>query len=112
MINRTSRSVAILVLSFWGIAGPAAAFAAEPQIDAQRLAITERALEFCGPVDPDNSKKLREKIAQWLKGASPDALARTRGSDDYKKGYASMDKFMADIDPRNAKVVCANAVKS
>jgi len=112
MIKRTMRSAAILAFALSGIAGPAAALAGEPQINAQQLAIAERALEFCGPVDPDNTKKLREKVAELVKGASPDAVARARGSDEYKKAYVSMDGFITQVDARNAKVVCANTAKS
>lgn len=107
-MKTTMSSAAILAVALGGIAGSAAAFAGEAPIDAQKFAITERALEFCGPVDPDISNKLREKVAQMVRGATPDAVARVRSSDDYKKAHSTMDEFITKIDPRNAKVFCAN----
>lgn len=90
------------------IAAPPKAAAAEPPINVQRLAVTERALEFCGPVDADSAKKLKDRVAELTKGASADTLAEVRSSETYKQAYATMESFIGEIDPRNAKVACAN----
>jgi hypothetical protein len=89
-------------------APPPKAAVAAPLINAQRLAVTERALEFCGPVDADSAKKLKDQVAELTRGASADALAQARDSEAYKQAYSSMESFIGEIDPRNAKVVCAN----
>jgi hypothetical protein len=90
-------------------AGPAKA--ASPAIKVQQLALADRALEFCGPIDADSSKVLKEQIAALVKGASADVVAQARGSESYKAAYSSMDGFIGQIDPRNAKVVCANSAR-
>ncbi|HEY4971520.1 MAG TPA: hypothetical protein VII35_16600 [Steroidobacteraceae bacterium] len=82
--------------------------AGETKINTQQLAVTERALEFCSSVDPDSAKKLKEKVAELTKGASADAVAQARSSDGYKAAYSTMDSFIGEIDPRNAKVACTN----
>jgi hypothetical protein len=95
------------------VAAPPKAAAAAPQakvlqVNAQELGVVDRALEFCGPVDADSAKKLKDKVAELTKGASADAVAQARGSDVYKQAYSSMGSFIDQIDPRNAKVACTN----
>jgi hypothetical protein len=95
-----------------GVLAGTAAQAAEPQINAQELALVDRALEFCGPVDADSVKKLKERLAEITKTASADVVAQARASDTYKQSYATMDSFIGQIDPRNAKVACTNTADS
>src|ERR1700726_5009170 len=83
--------------------------AAEPAVNAQQLALAERAIKYCGSVDPKLSKPLADKVAEMIKGVSAGAVAKIRGSDDYKKAYALMDSFVAQVDERNAKVLCADS---
>jgi hypothetical protein len=78
------------------------------QINAQQLGVMDRAVEFCGPIDADSAKKLKDRIAQLTKGASADAVAQARSSDGYKEAYSTMGNFIGEIDPRNAKVACEN----
>jgi hypothetical protein len=85
---------------------------AQTKINAQQLAVVDRALEFCGPIDPDSAKKLKEQVAALVKGASPDDVVLARGSETYKSAYSTMDGFIGQIDPRNAKVACANTAHS
>ncbi len=126
MMNRTARLGAIAVLALAGMAVSAAAPLAiaapppattaapqvkTPQINAQQLAVVERALEFCSPIDADSAKKLKEHVAALTKGASADALTQARSSEVYKAAYSAMDGFIGQIDPRNAKVACANTAR-
>jgi hypothetical protein len=82
--------------------------ATAPQINAQQLAVVDRAVEFCTPVDAESAKKLKDKVAALTKGASADAVAQARSSDGYKEAYSTMGNFIGEIDPRNAKVACEN----
>ncbi|MEP6883302.1 MAG: hypothetical protein ABJC66_01005 [Gammaproteobacteria bacterium] len=83
--------------------------AGEPALNAQQLAITERVLKFCGPVNPDAAKKLQEKISEMVKGRSEADLATARDSEEYKKGYAMIDGIVAQDDEQNAKALCKNS---
>lgn len=107
-MKKALRRAGSILLTVGGFLAAATAFAGDARIDPQKLAITERAVEYCGPIDPAISNKLREKVAEMVKGVTPDALARIRGSVDYKQTQSSMDQFISKIDPRNAKVFCAN----
>jgi hypothetical protein len=89
-------------------AAPQAKVAGVGVINAQQLAVVDRALVFCGPVDPESAKKLKDKVGELTKGASADAVAQARGSDVYKQAYSNMGSFIDQIDPRNAKVACTN----
>ena len=83
--------------------------AGERALDAQQLAITERVLKFCGPVNPDAAKKLRDKVSELVKGRSEESLAKARASEEYKKGYALMEGFIAQVDEHNAKTLCSDS---
>lgn len=81
----------------------------EAALNAQQLGLMDRALKFCGLVDPVLSKKLEAKVAELLKGASADTVAKARNSADYKNAYAMMDGFIAQVDEHNAKKLCAES---
>lgn len=92
----------LAVESAW--AGEAAA------VNVQSLGITESVLLFCGPVDPEAAARLKEKIAQLLQGASDDAVAKLRGSDEYRKAYDSVTAFVGSVDQRNARRFCSESL--
>lgn len=83
--------------------------AGEPALNAQQLAITERVLKFCGPVNPDAAKKLQDKVSELVKGRSEADLAKVRDSEEYKKGYTLMEGFIAQVDEHNAKTLCSDS---
>ena len=85
------------------------AHAGEPALNAQQLAITERVLKFCGPVSEDAAKKLRDRVSELVKGRSVEDLAKARDSEEYKKGYALMEGFIALVDEHNAKTLCSDS---
>jgi len=89
----------LAVESVW--AGEAAA------VNEQSRGITESVLHFCGPVDPEAAARLKEKIAQLVQGASEDAEAKLRGSDEYRKAYDSVTDFVGKVDERNARRFCS-----
>src|ERR1700675_353533 len=79
-----------------------------PGLDAEQLGITESVLHYCGPVDPDAAKKLQDKVAQLVKGASKEALAKARASETYKHAYELVNSFVAQVDEHNAKIACTD----
>jgi hypothetical protein len=107
MVTHTKRSGLIgaaVLLAFWASLG----HAGETTVDAQQLGILDRAVKYCGPVDPATKQKLEAKVARLLEGTSAAAVAQARSSADYKQSYASMDSFIGQVDARNAKVLCAD----
>src|ERR1700688_3704274 len=80
--------------------------AGESALNAQQLAVTERVLKFCGPVDADAAKKLQDKVSELVKGRSEADLAKARDSEEYKQGYTLIDGFVAQVDEHNAKALC------
>ena len=83
--------------------------AGEPALNAQQLAITERVLKFCGPVNPEAAKKLEDKVSELVKGRSEADLAKARDSEEYTKGYAMIDGMIAQVDEHNAKTLCTDS---
>jgi hypothetical protein len=79
----------------------------KPPVNVQQLAITESLLKFCGPVDADAAKKLQDKLANLMEGASDEALAEVRASDDYRHAYDLITKITGQVDEHDAKTACA-----
>lgn len=104
--NRLRRLAATLALGCFVLP---MAHAGEPALNAQQLGMAESALKFCGPVDPAAATKLKDKIAELLKGASDEALAKARASDEYRKAYEMMNGFTAQVDEHDAKTLCADS---
>jgi hypothetical protein len=90
------------------LAGAPFSRADKPGLNVQQLAIAESVLKVCGPVDADAAKKLQDKVAQLVQGASEEALAKARDSDDYRHAYDLVMKFAGQVDEHNAKTVCTN----
>jgi hypothetical protein len=82
---------------------------ADASVNARQLAITERTLKFCGPLDPEAAKKLQAKLDQQKRGISDSALAEARKSEEYQKAYLLIGNFIAQVDEHNAKTLCADA---
>ena len=100
------RLLMVASLTFGTFAGALGAQAEKPGLDAQQLGITESVLHYCGPIDPEAAKKLKDKVARMVQGASNEAIAKVRASDGYRHAYESVTKFTAQVDPRNAKIMC------
>ncbi len=89
------------------LALPALAFADGPPPSAQALGVAESVINYCGPIDPAATDRLRQMIKQLVQGASEQQLAEVRKSDEYRKAYDSMVDFVGKIDQHNAKRFCA-----
>lgn len=104
------RRLPVVVCLLYGtFAGSLGADAEQPGLDAQQLGITESVLHYCGPIDPDAAKQIKNKVAQLVQGVSEAALAKARESDAYKKAYERVSSFTAQVDTHNAKKVCTTS---
>ena len=83
--------------------------AGESALNAQQLAITERVLKFCGPVDAGAAKKIQDKVSELVKGRSEADVAKARESEEYKKAFTLIDGFIAQVDEHNAKTLCSDS---
>jgi hypothetical protein len=92
-----------------GLALPPLAFADAPLPSAQALGVAESVINYCGPIDPAATDRLRQMIKQLVQGASEQRLAEVRKSDEYQKAYDSVVDFVGKIDPHNAKRFCSEA---
>jgi len=90
-----------------GLALPPLALADGPPPSAQALGVAESVINYCGPIDPAATARLRQMIKQLVQGASEEQLAEVRKSDEYRKAYDSVVDFAGKIDPRNAKRFCS-----
>jgi len=76
---------------------------------ARRRSGRESVINYCGPIDPAATDRLRQMIKQVVQGASEQQLAEVRKSDEYRKAYDSVVDFVGKIDQHNAKQFCSEA---
>jgi hypothetical protein len=86
------------------------AMSAEPAINAQILGLTESVLRYCAKMDPGAAEKLQEKVNRLVNGASDEAVAKIRRSEQYRTAYSSATEFVSQVDEKNAPRVCADAL--
>jgi hypothetical protein len=91
------------------LAVPMLVSAQAPAPSAHVLGVAESVLNYCEPLDPAASAKMRSFIEQLVQGVSPKDLDAVRESDEYKKAFDSMNEFVGKVDPRNAKRVCSES---
>jgi len=75
----------------------------------RRSGSPESVINYCGPIDPAATDRLRQMIKQVVQGASEQQLAEVRKSDEYRKAYDSVVDFVGKIDQHNAKRFCSEA---
>jgi hypothetical protein len=86
------------------------AWADAPPPEARALGITEAILTYCAKADPSAAARYQEQIKLLVQQASEQTLAEVRKSPEYLKAHASVDDFIAKIDPHNAKRVCSESL--
>jgi len=86
---------------------PDLAVADEPAPQAQTLATTEAILEHCAKLNPGAADQYREQAKLLTQGASEEALAKVRKSDEYRQSRDSMLESLAKVDEQDAKKACA-----
>jgi hypothetical protein len=63
--------------------------------------------DYCTKADPKGAAKVHARLKQLIKGASREALAEVRKSDEYRRARSAEEDFAAKIDARNATRVCS-----
>jgi hypothetical protein len=76
---------------------------------AHALGVAESVINYCGPIEPAATDRLRQKVKQLVQGASEQQLAEVRKSDEYRKAYDSVVDFVGKIDQHNAKQFCSQS---
>lgn len=94
------------LLACGGLAGPVLVQADAPAPDARKLGVTESILDYCTKTDPSSADKIRYEIQLLTRGTSPQALAKVRGSDAYRRARDAEDEFVKQVEPRNARRIC------
>jgi hypothetical protein len=94
------------LLACGGLAGPVLVQADTPGPDARKLGVTESILDYCTKAYPSSADKIRYEIQLLTRGASPQALAKVRSSDEYRRAHDAEDEFVKQVEPRNARRVC------
>jgi hypothetical protein len=97
-------SSALLVGQF-ALAQIAQADEASP--DPKVLGATEAILSFCAKVDPSGAANYLEQSRQMTHGASDEALAKARKSEEYRQARDSAEESLAKIDEQEAVKACA-----
>jgi hypothetical protein len=103
------RLIKIAVLaSVCVLPGLAAAQSQAP--DPRALGLTEALLDYCSKADPSGAGKYQAQAKLLARGASDEALAKVRSSDEYQKAHDSVDDFVSKVDPHNAQRACSESL--
>jgi hypothetical protein len=89
------------------VVAPAYPMAGEQVLDAKALANADVLREYCGKVDPAGADRYRRQAETLAHGASEETLAQLRQGDAYQQARGKITEFLAMVDERNAKKVCA-----
>ena len=79
-------------------------------LNPRMLGVTEAVFDYCAKADPKGAVKVRARLKRLVQGASREALAEVRKSDEYRKARSSVDDFLAKVDERNASRMCSGPV--
>ena len=83
------------------------AVASEVEPDPKVLGTTEAILAYCGKLDPSLAEMSLEQIQQITRGASEEAIAEVRKSEQYRHARAAVDEVLEKIDEKVAQKACA-----
>ncbi len=75
-------------------------------VDAKLLGVNEALVQFCAKASPSAGAALQDRLAKVVGGASPEAQARARATDTYRRAYDEEVRFMGMIDERNVGKIC------
>jgi len=78
-------------------------------LDARVLGVTEAVFDFCATNDPVGAAKVRARLKRLVQGASDQALAQVRQSDEYRSARDAELDFVGKVDPHNAHRICVKA---
>jgi hypothetical protein len=100
-------AAAMLGCSMIGWSG--ASLAADPP-NAQLLGITESIVGYCARVDAPAAEKMKERIRQITQGASLEALAKIRETEEYRQGFDSVTEMVSKASPPHEAQPCSDAL--
>ena len=109
------RRIALLV-ACCGCLGSALAVAdtqapgAPQQVNARQLGVADAILEYCKKAYPSSNEKWEFEVSRLTQGASAETLGQVRNSAAYLQAHAAEANFAAQIEPVNAKHVCAKSL--
>jgi hypothetical protein len=86
------------------------AVAGEVSPDPKILGTTEAILSYCGKLDPSLADKYLEQIQQITRGASDEAIANVRKSEEYRHAREAVDAALENVDQKEALKACAQPV--
>jgi hypothetical protein len=96
----------ILLLTIVCVAAQVAV-AGEVGPDPKVLGTTEAILSYCGKLDPSLAAKYLEQIQQITRGASDEAVAEVRKSEEYRHAREAVDEALEKVDGKDALKACA-----
>jgi hypothetical protein len=103
------KRIVVLVACCWFAAAPSLALAEGQGPDPKALGITEAMLDYCSKAYPESTVKYQYQVTRLTQGASAEALAKVRGSAQYRQAHDAEGDFVSKVDPRNAKRVCGKS---
>ncbi len=86
---------------------PTAGVPRSEPLNPRMLGMTEAVFDYCAKADPKGAAKVHARLKRLVQGASREALAEVRKSDEYRKARSSVEDFVAKVDERNASRVCS-----
>jgi len=107
MLMTRLKNACLLAAIIAPVFAPGLALADEPAPQAQALATTEAILEHCAKLNPAAADRYREQAKLLAQGASDEALASVRKSDEYQQSRDSTLESLAKVGEQDAKKACA-----
>jgi hypothetical protein len=78
--------------------------------DPKVLGTTEALLTYCGKLNPSLAEKSQEQIQQITRGASDEAIAEVRKSEEYRHAHEAVDEALEGVDEKDALKACGQRV--
>jgi hypothetical protein len=78
---------------------------------AQELATADAILEHCATLIPAKADRFREQGTLLTQGASEEALAKVRKSDEYQQAREATLEALGKVDEKVALEACAQGIK-
>jgi hypothetical protein len=103
------RRISTLTLTCAAAVLPLLVQADEPTLDGRVLGAAEAVIDYCARLDPSAADRYRQQFKLMVKGANEEALAKLRGSEDYKQARADAQDSLGKLDPNDAKQTCAQS---
>jgi hypothetical protein len=73
----------------------------------RKLGVAEAVQEYCKKAYPSSNSKWQLEVDRLTKGVSAETLGKVRASDAYRQARGAEANFVGQIEPVNAKRLCA-----